>query len=108
MKVMIEKVVPGHICAAFFELLELHHEAFFDCLSRSRLSPQNAESLVRLTTAVPIQDGVLAWFSVVTILGFRSRRLALLRLGLGLAEKNLLHASLDVLISCAVRTHALP
>ena len=78
MKVMIEKVVPGHICAAFFELLELHHEAFFDCLSRSRLSPQNAESLVRLTTAVPI-------------LGFRSRRLALLRLGLGLAEKNLLH-----------------
>ena len=45
MKVMIKKVVPGHICAAFFELLELHHEAFFDCLSRSRLSPQNAESL---------------------------------------------------------------
>ena len=69
MKVMIEKVVPGHICAAFFELLELHHEAFVELLEQVQtFSPERREFVVRLTTAVPIQDGVLARFSAVTIL----------------------------------------
>ena len=44
MKVMIEKVVPGHICAAFFELLELHHEAFVELLEQVQtFSPERRE-----------------------------------------------------------------
>ena len=40
---------------------ELHHEALLELLEQVQtFSPERREFVVRLTTAVPIQDGVLA------------------------------------------------